>query len=154
MLHEYISNAIKELEQGERTSSHFQPQDNTLDVLIDLIAHESAISPDELNISEQNYKRQIKNIIKSISDSSDPISEFHSQLNSLKDEIEQREFVILFPWNFWSTSIEGFEHPVEIHDVTIERVGRQYWEKYKEIAIEESTFDDFLDEVPAQRFHE
>lgn len=155
MLHEYIPKAIEAQEQHSRGNQLFSNRDDQFDILVDLIANESRIDPAELKITEENYKDQIKGIIRQIAETDDPISEFHSELDELESEIEDRyrEFTILFPWNFRSTNVSGFETPVEIHDLSFKRISKVYWEKYQEEAIEKDTFDQFLEELPTQRSH-
>lgn len=154
-LHEYIPQAIDALEERTHPHSRFRKQDDLFDVLVDLIAHESRLEPQELRITEEEYRDKIRNIVREISESEDPLSDFHDHLDKVEDEIEDeyREFTILFPWNFRSTGLSEFKTPVNICDLSFKRIPDGEWERFEEIAKEESRFDEFLEELPTQRHH-
>lgn len=155
MLHEHIHDAFDALEDRDG-QSRLTPQDDQFEVLVSIIADETSLSPDELRISEQKFKDEVKVILEDISDSDDPISNFHSRLHKLKADVEDRyqEYTILFPWNFREKDAEGFTHPVEILGVEFRLTAKQVWDDYVERASEESTFDKFLEEVPTKHHHE
>ena len=153
MLHEYIHDAINELENRSKKPSIIDKQDEQFDVIIDLIAYETEIDLDKLRITEETYKQRLESIIGDIADSENPVDDFHSKLDKLEDEVANahHEYTILFPWNLSNFLNMDFERPIEIQDLAIERLPRPTWKEYTKEAKDKDTFEQFLEELPTQK---
>lgn len=151
-LHTYIREAIDNLDKSEKSTGHFKSNHDSVDVLIDLILEETKEIFSELRISENTYKNKIEEILKEISDAENPVSEFHSQLDQMEEEVREdlQEYRVLFPLNFRHTRAPKFEPPVTIRDVEFQLTSHQIWDKYQEEASEETSFDEFLEKIPTK----
>ena len=87
MLHEYVPKAIEELENYSKAPDLVDKQYDDFDILVDLIADESKIEPRDIGITEAAYRDQIESIINNISNSENPVGDFHAELNNLEEAL-------------------------------------------------------------------
>lgn len=148
-LEDYLTEALAALEERDDPSP-FQMYDDLYDVLVDLIAHKSRLDPESLRITEEEYKNNIEQILDTVSDTSDPTEIFHKEVDNLEKEIHSQytEYELIFPINLRVRRLDGLDMPLNERDLTFQKIPKREWDRVEEIAKNESTFDQALNDFP------